>query len=376
MLPPPRWPTASWRRSPPQSRDARVFRHYVRGRYALHAAFGAAGLRGADDLLLLPAYHCRTMVEPALSLGVQIGLYPLRADLSPDLAALELMLRAPGAQRRAVLLTHYFGFAQDLRAVKAICDAAGATLIEDASHAFVTDPALGPTADLGGEIGRIAEIGVASPYKFLPAPDGGLLWTAAGREPASMPRCAPLGDEVRALLRFARALLARPSSSPPRPMPDPAAPTAPAREWLEPLQLPSPHYQPMLQGRRSLALTRWLMAGADTDAIRSARRRHYRRWSEAVAGLPGASALKAELDEHTIPYMFPLLLDAAEPMFSRLKAAGLPIWRWDEQVESGCAVSSGYRLRLLHLPCHEGLDEKDLDWMTALLRRELSGGSA
>lgn len=314
------------------------------------------------------------MIEPALSLGVQIRLYPLNADLSPDLATLKLMLSGPGSQRRAVLLTHYFGFQQDVVTVKAVCDAAGATLIEDASHAFVTDPALGPPLDLGDEIGRVAEIGVASPYKFLPAPDGGLLWTAADRAPAPLPRPAPLSDELRAWMRFARALLTKPSSSLPDPVPDPAAPAAPAREWVEPLQLPSPSYQPDLEGQRSLGLTRWLMARADADAIRVARRRHYRRWSEVVAGLPSASALRTELDERTVPYMFPLLLDNAEPLFSRLKAAGLPIWRWDEQVESTCRVSRSYRLRLLHLPCHEGLDDKNLDWMTALLRRELKRG--
>lgn len=370
LLPPPRWLA---RRPPPDPRDARdgrLFRHHTRGRYALHAAFAAAGLRGAQDRLLLPAYHCRTMVDPALSLGLQIELYPLRADLSPDLDRLQALLQAPGAERRALLLTHYFGFAQELRAIKAICDAAGVTLIEDASHAFVTDPALGQVLELGGEIGRIAEIGVASPYKFLPSPDGGLLWTAAGRATPPPTRSPGLGAECRAVLNYARALFAG------RPAPPPAreAAAAPAREWLEPLQT-SVYYQAELEGLASLALTRWLMRRADARAIASARRERYRRWSEAVADLPGARALKAQLGEHTVPYMFPLLLDSAEP-FGRLKAAGLPIWRWDEQVESGCAVSAAYRQRLLHLPCHEGLDEQDLALMSGILRRVLVGAAA
>jgi hypothetical protein len=38
---------------------------------------------------------------------------------------------------------------------------------------------------------------------------------------------------------------------------------------------------------------------------------------------------------------------------------------------SDCAVSSSYRLRLLHLPVHEGVQPADIDAMGDLLRQVL-----
>ena len=64
---------------------------YTRGRYALLEAYRLAGV-GRQGALLAPAYHCRTMLDPALSLGGDIGLYPVLADLSPDLSALARMV--------------------------------------------------------------------------------------------------------------------------------------------------------------------------------------------------------------------------------------------------------------------------------------------
>lgn len=371
LLPQPHWPGA---RRPPQSRnrdDPRVFQHVVRGRYALHAAFQAAGLHGPQDRLLLPAYHCLTMVDPALSLGLQVEFYPLHADLSPDLEALRALLKTAGVGRCAVVLTHFFGFAQPARTVKALCDEADAVLIEDASHALVTDPFVGPALDLGDEIGKVAELGVASPYKFLAAPDGGLVWTS-GRFTLQLPRAQAWTEECRSALSYARTLLQRP----PRPS-APAAPTpmAPAREWLEPMQRPSRHYRSEVEGRASLRLTRRLMQGADLERIAAARRRNYRQWIDAVAGLAGVQAMRPQLEEDTVPYMVPLLLDEAEPAFSQLKAAGLPIWRWDEQVASRCPVAADYRLRLLHLPCHESLSSDALSWMSDTLSQVLRRGA-
>ena len=65
---------------------------YTRGRYALFEAYRLAGV-GPQGALLAPAYHCRTMLDPAISLAGEILLYPLKADLSPDLVALARLAR-------------------------------------------------------------------------------------------------------------------------------------------------------------------------------------------------------------------------------------------------------------------------------------------
>jgi hypothetical protein len=70
--------------------------------------------------------------------------------------------------------------------------------------------------------------------------------------------------------------------------------------------------------------------------------------------------------------MFPLLISRPDPDFFRLKQAGLPIWRWDDMAVSACPVAAGYRTQLLHLPCHQGLSDAQMNWMLALVKDVLS----
>ena len=49
---------------------------------------------GREGALLAPAYHCVTMLDPAMALNADIQLYPLHADLSPDLEKLDELLGA------------------------------------------------------------------------------------------------------------------------------------------------------------------------------------------------------------------------------------------------------------------------------------------
>jgi hypothetical protein len=106
-------------------------------------------------------------------------------------------------------------------------------------------------------------------------------------------------------------------------------------------------------------------------ALVQRRRQHYAAWAAQVAGLAAVRPLWPEVPDGCVPYMFPLLL-ADHSRFAALKRTGLPIWRWDELASSDCAVASRYRLGLLHLPCHQGLDAGQLEWMGEQLRRVLA----
>jgi dTDP-4-amino-4,6-dideoxygalactose transaminase len=39
---------------------------------------------------------------------------------------------------------------------------------------------------------------------------------------------------------------------------------------------------------------------------------------------------------------------------------------------SACPVATGYRTQLLHLPCHQGLSDAQMNWMLALVKDVLS----
>jgi len=107
-------------------------------------------------------------------------------------------------------------------------------------------------------------------------------------------------------------------------------------------------------------------------AIERSRRRHYGRWTEAVAGIPGCRPLVPVLPAGCIPYMFPLYIERPESHFAPLKRLGVPIWRWDSIAASACPVATDYRLHLLHLPCHQRLTDREMDWLIAAVSRVLS----
>ena len=57
-------------------------RWYRRGRYALAEAYRLAGA-GPGGAVLAPAYHCRTMLDPAIALGAPVLFYEVGPDLAP-----------------------------------------------------------------------------------------------------------------------------------------------------------------------------------------------------------------------------------------------------------------------------------------------------
>lgn len=364
---------------------------FTRGRYAITEAYRLSGL-DEGGTLLAPAYHCRTMLDPAIRLGADITLYPVNNDLSPNLDALTDCLAKSSKPVRVMLLTHYFGFAQNLRIIADFCAKHDISLVEDCSHALFIQADSGartePHAPIMGKAGRY---GVASPYKFFSSEDGGLLWANAPNEPPlPQQRPQPFVQELKGIvhaLQHARAAAAlkgaleRSVSSdrmdcqvaPPRD----EFPTSMGADTLEQTPLTSTSYDPEQEHWQSLASSRWVVRHTNVQCLADRRRQHYQQWVTAVASLPHCRALFPDLPDDCVPYMFPLYIDHPDPHFFALKQLGMPIWRWDDMAVSGCLVSSSYRLQVLHLPCHQELSATQMTWMATTLQHvmlhQLSG---
>ena len=102
------------------------------GRAAIYQALRQLNLP-AGSKVLLPTYHCPTMVAPVLLAGLEPVFYAVREDGLPDVTSLS---RPEAANGRVVLTAHYFGLTRSLHEVRAWCDERGAALIEDCAHAF------------------------------------------------------------------------------------------------------------------------------------------------------------------------------------------------------------------------------------------------
>ena len=342
------------------------------GRYAIAFALMAAGVK-RNERVLLPAYHCGSMVEPAVWLGADVEFYRLENDLSLDREHLEGLLQR-GA--KAVVATRYFGFPLGMDGVRELCARYGAVLVEDCAHALYG----------GGEDsppGYVGDFAVASTWKFCPGPDGGLVCSNAG--PVVWPRVQrpDVGRQLRAVYRVVERALSHVFSGVrkgPRQTVDEHSTEALSAKPLD--QAAGPPGEEGAGGMRwfdakeaglgSTLMARVMFRRIDFRRSATARRDNYRFLLDRCSELGRARPLYGELPEGVIPYVFPLVLDHPAEDFRRLKYRGVPIWRWDELAVSDCEVTQAYRRSLLQLPCHEDLRLEERTWLAEALRAVLA----
>ncbi len=212
-------------------------------------------------------------------------------------------LRACVHPPAALVLTHYFGFAQPLDAIVAFCQSHGIVLIEDCSHCLF----MPGSATRVGLTGRYC---VSSPYKFFPIQDGGVLWANHSAELPSQ-NCEPpgLALEIKAIARSLQQALGA-SKNPITEQLNQSVKSEPVdpagADLRNSTEQTSKQYVVAAEKSRCLAVSRWAMCHTDTHRIKVRRRSNYRHWVAAVAGLPNCRALLPDLPDESVPYMFPL----------------------------------------------------------------------
>ena len=370
---------------PPSVLDAGQVRLVTSGRVAIALALRQMGIKEGDEVLV-PAYHSPSMVPPVLWCGATPVFYRVGADASVDLADVAAKF---GPATRAIMVTNYFGFPQELETIRAFCDARGLQLLEDCAHCFFGQ-------HRGKPVGSWGDYAIASSMKFFPTYEGGALVSARHRLDAVVLQPGGLGFEakaalatlensfaygrlpaVRALLRLPmglkdmawRALKARRSAA--------AGPGAGTGAALAPASSDSGFdFEPRWVDKRSAWFSRAIMKLASTRRICVLRRRHYLALEDATRGLPGCRPLFATLPEGVVPWQFPLLLDDPEFVFDQLHAAGVPLVRfalarWPGVDAATCANSAMLAQRVIAFPCHQELRPDELAWMAGQLRQVL-----
>lgn len=156
---------------------------YVGARYAvavssatagLHLAALAAGVGPGTSLITSPITFVAS-ANAALYAGAEAAfcdIDPATINMCPDNLP-DALRKYPNA--RAVIPVHYAGLPCDMPAIKAICDAAGAVVIEDAAHA------LGARYADGQRVGCCAHSLMAvfsfHPVKNIATGEGGMITT-------------------------------------------------------------------------------------------------------------------------------------------------------------------------------------------------------
>jgi perosamine synthetase len=351
------------------------------GTASVHQAFRALRLP-AGSIVLCPSYNCGHELEPLLRLGLRVRCYRVGPDMEADLADIRSRFTD---EVRAVLVTHFFGFAQPLEELRVLCDRWGALLVEDCAHALLSDNAY-------GTLGRVGDASVFSLRKTLPLPNGGaVLFNAPGLSAISALRSPPrLTTWLKAVSLTTKSVLdeARDGGSPwswarlAAMVPLAVGSEALSRLWPTGS---SAAYDPDDEdfGFTSRILdwgisefSRAAIDRIDWRSVAERRRRNYRLLAGNLDGMPGCRVIRPDLPDYTCPLFLPIAIDHRERVSVALarKRINSAVW-WEErhpavdwtQFPDAAALKG----RVLALPVHQDLSERQVEYVAAELRRIL-----
>ena len=363
----PRLPVLGWSAfsgehatAPPGVLSARYRRYTTSGRAAIALALRKLEI-GSGDKVLVPTYHCPTMIAPVVEIGAQPMFYPITESGGVDMRWLQ---SAPLTGVRAVLAAHYFGFPQAMSTLRMFCDAHRIALIEDCAHAFFG-------LCEGTAVGSWGDLAIASLPKFFPVPEGGLI--ASDTRSLDALAFAPCSwrDEIKAAAsavemgakhgRFCglNALLRGVFR-----VKDRLRGTASAGGSAGGGHSGS-SVDARLSSRRPVVAARWIAGSVRKARIIAHRRRNYVALASKLSRIDGAHALRPDLPADATPYVFPLYVHDPEASYQRLRSAGVPLFRWDE-VWPGTPVLEGdhgldWAHRVFQLGCHQDLSLDDIE---------------
>lgn len=349
------------------------------GRAAIYHALKLAA-PDPRSAVLVPTYHCPTMIAPVVLSGHEPIFYPIDHD---GLPILEAISDADAFRASCILAPHYFGLTRSFAKIRAWCDKTNTLLIEDCAHALY---------GMAGErpVGTWGDYATASLTKFFPVCEGGLLASARRPIPPLPLRSQPFKAELKAAFDIAHMATAHDRLNGLRPAIDALrsirkrAARRPAASLLKEFasdQATTSSSAAMRDADMArielapLVSTRWIVDRHSQDTACVRRQALFEQYAEALHDLPGSRPLHAPMPEHAAPYAFPLWVENPEPIYQKLRLIGVPVNRWD-RVWPGTPrfekdQGAGWRTHVLQLLCHQSLSDQEIAWTLTTIRETL-----
>lgn len=355
--------------------DAGDVKFVTSGRVAIALAMKEIGV-GPGDKVLVPAYHCASMVQPVVWAGATPVFYKVRPDTSVDLDDLRSKL---DGTTKALLATNYFGFPQDLTSLRRFCDDSNLRFVEDCAHSFLGQHCAKP-------LGSFGDYAIASAMKFFPVYEGGCLISSRHDISHLQLTSGGLGFEVKATFNtleksfsFGRMGVLRSALSAPmwaknflwskvkKSAPSKAISLGPGSSDG------GFDFDPRWIMKRASLFSRLMINTVPIEPIARKRRENYLLLKEALSDVPHFRPLFPDLPDNVVPYVFPMVSPNLPVLFPVLKNAGVPIIRFAEYLTEGvdasvCATSVVLSTQCMQLPCHQDLQPEELEWMIEKFR--------
>ena len=315
------------------------------------------------------------MVSPAVFTGAKPVFFPITPS---GTAALDCLADKEFPRVKALLAAHYFGIPQPMKRVREFCDRRGIALIEDCAHSIfgVSD---------GRTVGSWGDLAIASTQKFFVTPSGGCLVSATRpiesivlspnrrmsdfRELANMIEVSAKFGRLVGLNGLFSAIFAARNWH--RGLVDSDAPKTLVVDPNTEVDVGdvAAGFDADLVSLEPTRITRWIVGATNQSRLVARRRESYRALASALAETPGTCILHPTLPDTTVPYVFPLWVDNPDDRYYGLKAAGIPVFRWDWRWSGTPEFPGDYgwlwSRHVFQLPCHQDLTAADLKTLVA-----------
>ena len=321
------------------------------GRAAIGIAAQQLMQANKPNIVLLPAYHCPALVEPFLWLGYEVRFYPVQPDLT---VAPEQFRQLLSADVTHCLFVQFFGFKQNIAQLIEQAHAAGKVIIEDSAHSLVDF-----ISELTEPDPRVAAR-ICSINKILPTIDGGLLYLS--KESSRQPKHCGWYEEFKGVAyllkipKLLQRLRSRQKAAAPQSHASAVQNKPPRYKYFLPTDLTS----------ASFRHTKFILQCSNFTRIKALRRANYTYLVQGLRDVAAGKCLYPVVQDEA-PYVLPFLLHH-EDDFQRLRQQRIQVLRWEEVAFTDCKVSEQYRSRLIQLPCHHKLTQRELDYIINAVR--------
>jgi perosamine synthetase len=329
---------------------------------------------GVGDEILMPAYNCGSEIDPFLNYGLKVVFYRVDRKTNIDI---EDIYRRVTNHTKAIYVTHYFGWPQNIEELSDFCRKNKIFLIEDCALSLFSNPVDAP-------IGVLGDAAIYSFPKTLPVPDGGAVTVSCDIEqPTQHPPCKTIlrnmlplikrtalrQSERISLFRFLPHWLIRSRGHGRN-----AASITPA--GLS--EMPQSYYfDKGIENLDASKMTRCILRRTCAEAVVRCRRDNYSALYHAVEKSDRFRPLYEELPDGVCPLHFPIIIHNREEVYRKLNelsVSAIPWWAgyhpsfsWDEY-PNACF----FKDHVLALPVHQQIDEAHINYITAKLLQIVS----
>lgn len=341
------------------------------GRHAIWNALRVLNV-GPEENILVPSYCCGSETIPMRRYPVQVKYYRILRSMGIDL---DHLVHTIDQRTKAVLVTHYLGFPQEMDPILELCKDHGLYLIEDCAHSLYGK-------QHGRWLGTMGDLGVFSMRKTLPLPDGGALlinnpalhFSGAMARP---PLDAYVGNVKYLLKLYARARLGGKDVEEFRIV---KWTIAGLRRYRNRgtgdvnCSLGHESFEPMTGNYTPSWVTQALLKRVRGEAVIRRRRHNYLFLLEHLDGIDGVRLVRPDLPEGVCPLAFPLRVSDSADFSRRLHARGIqaiPFWSHGDPFLHREMFADTYALKqtILAIPIHQDLTVRHLEKIVVALRR-------